>query len=94
MKKEKIRKHQGMNRKGCRYVAMCSARGPMDTKTKQHPTWRIKVGKACQWGSGGWEEEAFTPPRVLLRCLRGLCSMSRLICMIFVADLTACRLNL
>ena len=44
-----------------------------------------------QWGSGGWESEACTAPGVLL--LWGLCSMSRLICMIFVADLIACRLN-
>jgi len=50
-------------------------------------------GKAIQWGSGGWKAEACTPPGVLLRYFWGLCSMSRLICIIFVADLIAFRLK-
>jgi hypothetical protein len=50
-------------------------------------TWRIKIKKAFHWGSGGWEAKACTPPGVLLRYLWGLCSISRLICMTFVADL-------
>jgi len=41
----------------------------------------------------GIKAEACTPPGSLLRDLWGLCSMSRLICIIFVADLIACRLN-
>jgi hypothetical protein len=44
------------------------------------------------WGSGGWEVEA-CELSVLLRYFGGLCSMSRLICMISVPDLIACRLN-
>jgi len=39
------------------------------------------------------EGEAYTPTEVLLRYLWGLCSMSRLICMIFVVDLIALSLN-
>jgi len=27
----------------------------------QHPTWRVKIREAFQWGSGGWEAEACTP---------------------------------
>jgi hypothetical protein len=53
----------------------------------------IKVSGDNQWGSGGWETEACTPPGVLLRYLWGLCSMSRFICVILVADMIACRLN-
>jgi hypothetical protein len=32
----------------------------------QHPTCRIKIREAIQWGSGGWEAEC-TPPGLLLR---------------------------
>jgi hypothetical protein len=61
----------------------------MDAET-QHPIWR-KVREL--FSEGGWEAEACTPPGVLLRYLWGLYSMSRLICMIFFADLIAYRLN-
>jgi hypothetical protein len=37
MKKEKIRKHQGMNRKGCFCVF---APLPSECRAAQHPTWR------------------------------------------------------
>jgi hypothetical protein len=65
---------------------------PMDAETHNTLLGKQKR-KASQWGSGGWEAEACTPPGVLLRYLWGLNSMSRHICMIFVADLTACRLD-
>jgi len=52
-----------------------------------------KIREVHQWGSGGWDAEACTPAGVLLGYLWGLCSMPRLICMIFVADLIACMLN-
>jgi hypothetical protein len=40
----------------------------------------LLVKETFQWGSGGWEAEACTPPPgVLLRYLWGLCLMSRLI---------------
>jgi hypothetical protein len=64
----------------------------MDAKT-QHPTWWMKLREAFQWGSGGWEAEACTPPGVLLRYFWGLCPMSHLICVIFVAGFIACRLD-
>jgi hypothetical protein len=38
----------------------------------QHPTWRIEREEAFQWGSGGWEAEACTPPVELLRYFLGL----------------------
>jgi len=67
---------------------------PNGCRAIQHSIWRIKqeIREAKQWGSGGWEAWACTPPVVLLRCFWGLCSMPRLIFMIFVADLTAIRL--
>jgi hypothetical protein len=54
---------------------------PLDLheKIKNNPSWRIEIGKAFQWGSGGWEAEACTPPEVLLKYFGGLCSMPRLI---------------
>ena len=35
----------------------------------------------------------FTPLGLLINCSWGLCSMSRLIYVVFVADLVACRLK-
>jgi len=52
-------------------VVLCSA-PPNGCRNTQHPTWRIKIGKYFQWGAGGWEAEACTPPKVLLRYLWGL----------------------
>ena len=65
---------------------LCSA-SPNGCRDTQHPTWRIKIGGDFQWESGGWEAEACTPSGEVM-----LYSMSRLICMIFVADVIACRL--
>jgi hypothetical protein len=42
-------------------------------------------------GLGGLEAEACTPPGVLHRYFARLCSMSCLVCMVFVADVIACR---
>jgi hypothetical protein len=77
-------------RKRCCFV-FCTAQWSAET---QNPTWRIKLGKAFQWGSGGWEAEVCTPPGVLLaqmfvRVVFNVC----LICMVFVAILIACRLH-
>ena len=71
---------------------MCPAtpNGCRDTK---HPTLRIKLGEAFQWGSGGWEAKP-ADQKVLLRCFWGVCSVSRLIFKISVADLVACNLIL
>jgi len=41
----------------------CTTQWMQDT---QHPTWRIEIGEAFQWRSGGWEAEACTPPGVLV----------------------------
>jgi hypothetical protein len=51
-------------------IVLCFAplNGCRDT---QHPTWRIKIRKAFQWGSGGWEAEACIAPAELLRYLWG-----------------------
>jgi hypothetical protein len=49
-------------------VVLCSA-PPNGSKDTQHSTWRIKIGEAFQWGSGGREAEACTPPGLLLRSL-------------------------
>ena len=43
-----------------------------------------KREKSFQWGSGGWEAEAWTLSKALLRYLWGLYSIVRLICMICV----------
>jgi hypothetical protein len=64
----------------------------MDAETHNIPP-ENQYKRSSQWESGGWEAEACTPPGVLLIYLWGLCSMSRLICAIFVADLIACRLD-
>jgi hypothetical protein len=49
----------------------------------------IPPKEGFQWGSGGWEAEACTPPAriVLLRYFGGLCSTFRLVSMVFVVDL-------
>jgi hypothetical protein len=44
-----------------------------------------KRGKAFQWGLGGWEAEAYILLEDLLGYIKGLNTMSRLICMIIVA---------
>jgi len=31
-----------------------------------HPTWRVKLGEAFQWGLGGWEAIACTLSRQLV----------------------------
>jgi hypothetical protein len=66
-------------------MQFCVLHHPMDAETHNN-----KTRGFFQWGSGGWEAGACTPPGVLLRYLWGLYSMSRLI---FVADLIACRLD-
>jgi len=63
-----------------------------ETHTSHRGDVENEIREAFQWGSGGWEAKACTPPGVLLKYLWGLCSMSCLICIIFVADLIACRL--
>jgi len=47
-------------------VVLCSA-PPNGCRDNQHPTWRTNIRGVLQWGSGGWEAEACTPPGVLLR---------------------------
>jgi hypothetical protein len=58
---------------------------------KHDTTPRKKSREAFQWGAGGWGAEACTPPGLMLKYFWGLCSMSRIICMIIV-DLIACSL--
>jgi hypothetical protein len=62
---------------------------------QKYTTYPPKKGRRelIQWGSGGWEAEACTPPGVLLRFV-GVGSMSHLICMSFFADLIAYSLNI
>jgi hypothetical protein len=50
----------------------------MDVATHNLPLGE-KRGRAFQWGSGGWEAEACTPPGVLLRYFGGCvqCLVSR-----------------
>jgi hypothetical protein len=72
-------------------LGCATSNGCRDT---QHPTWRVGLEKLFSGDQVvGRQKPAhyqeFTP-----RYFRGLCSMSRLICMIFVADLIACRLYL
>jgi hypothetical protein len=73
-------------------VVLCSA-PPNGCRNTQKPTWRGKIGWAFQLGSGGWEAWACIPPGVLLRYLWSLCSMSRLVCIILIADSIAYRLD-
>ena len=56
-------------------------------------TLNIPSGETFQGRSGCWEAESCTPPGVLLRYFGGLCLMSCLILMIFVAYLVVCRLS-
>jgi len=68
---------------------------PNRCRDTQHPTWRTKEERLFSGDQvvGSWEAEACKPPGVLLRYSGGLCSMSRLICMMFLADVIACRLD-
>jgi hypothetical protein len=68
----------------------------MDAET-QHPTWRIKVRRVFQQGGGGGQVVGRKKPahhqEYCSYICGGLYLMSRLICMIFVADLLACRIE-
>jgi hypothetical protein len=59
----------------------------------QHPTWRIKV-KSFSVGIRWLGGTSLHTTRSIAQIIVGLCSMSRLMCIISVADLVACRLNL
>ena len=68
----------------------------MDAETHNIPPGLNTIRRVSSGGAltGGWEAEACTPPGVLLRYFWGwLCSISRVICMIFVADLIACGIS-
>jgi len=80
---------QTWSRKGCCFV-LCT-NGCRDT---QHPTWRTKEGEMCNGDQvAGRQRPACTPLEVLLWYFWGLCAMSCLICMFFVADLMAYKLS-
>jgi len=54
-----------------------------------------KRGKTFQWRPGGWEADAWQhTSRSITLIILGVVFMSRLICMIFIADLIACRLDI